>query len=95
MVAWRIRPPLVYIHLYEMQLLYEVFTRCGALFDGLVSTSYRMVFYTAKRSGKNQLDPFHDGDGEHDVYVVAMMMMHCLIVMMMMVPTVRAMLKVW
>ena len=43
--------------------------------------------------GKNQLDPFHDGDGEHDVYVVAMM--HCLIVMVMMVPTVRAMLKVW
>ena len=26
-----------------------------------------MVFYTAKSCGKNQLDPFHDGDGEHDV----------------------------
>ena len=50
-----------------MQHLYEVFTRCGALFDGLVSTSYRMVFYTAMSCGKNQLDPFHDGDGEHDI----------------------------
>ena len=50
-----------------MQHLYEVFTRCGALFDGLVSTSYRMVFYTAKSCGKNQLDPFHDVDGEHDI----------------------------
>ena len=50
-----------------MQHLYEVFTRCGALFDGLVSTSYRMVFYTAMSCGKNQLDPFLDGDGEHDV----------------------------
>ena len=49
--VWHIRPslvsivqilvsPLVYTHLYELQHLYEVFTRCGALFDGVVTTAF-------------------------------------------------------
>ena len=49
--GWHIRPslvsivqilvsPLVYTHLYELQHLYEVFTRCGALFDGVVTTAF-------------------------------------------------------
>ena len=60
--VWHIRPSLVsivqilvsvlvYTHLYELQHLYEVFTRCGALFDGVVTTA----FWTVKRFGKNQL----------------------------------------
>ena len=57
---------LVYIHLYELQHLYEVFTACGALCDGVVTTSYRTALYTAKSSGKNQLDSFHDDDAEDD-----------------------------
>ena len=63
---WHIRPSLVYIHLYELQHLYELFTACGALCDGVVSTSYRMALYTAKSSGKNQLDLFHDDDAEYE-----------------------------
>ena len=34
----------------------------GALFDGVVSTSYRMALYMANSPRKNQLDPFHDDD---------------------------------